>query len=300
MGFAMQMRCVNEKWGARAQQDSHEFLLALLDRLQSEGDRNLNKPKYRELVGKGSVAEQAAMAAAYAREWSDSWIDDAFGGLMQSTVECRRCGDQSFRFDTCLDVSVPLPSARECKAKYGSQGVPLEHCLRKFIEPEILDVEYKCEGCGHVTSRKKWLQLFTPPRTLVLHLNRFSQGGMSDGFGGSPFTGMRKNSAAVNVPQTLDLTPFCSELGLTAASHVMGATAQYRLIAVSDHSGGMGGGHYTATALCAWKRAWYGFNDSHVSGPYGEGPYGPSSSAYVLFFKMNRGAREQHTHRRNE
>lgn len=282
----MQMQRVSDKWGARAQQDSHEFLLALLDRLQTEGDRNSHKPQYRELVGKGSVAEQAATAAAYAREWTDSWIDDTFGGLLQSTVECQRCGDKSFRFDTCLDVSVPLPSARESSAKFGPDGVPLEHCLRKFIQPEVLDVEYKCEGCGHVTSRKKWLQLFTPPRTLVLHLNRFSQGGVSDGFGGSPFTGMRKNSTAVNVPSKLDMSQCCSSLGMTAASNVIGATPYYRLIAVSEHSGGMGGGHYTATTRCAADKLWYGFNDSTVSGPSKQPPCGPSSSAYVLFYKM--------------
>lgn len=282
----MQMRCVDAKWGARAQQDSHEFLLALLDRLQTEGDRNDRKPQYRELVGKGSVAEQAATAAAYAREWSDSWVDDTFGGLLQSTVECQHCGDKSFRFDACLDLSVPLPSAREANAKFGPDGIPLALCLRKFMEPEVLDVEYKCEGCGNVTSRRKWLQLFTPPRNLVLHLNRFSQGGMSDGFGGSPFTGMRKNSTAVNVPSKLDMSQCISELGLAAAFSVTGASPFYKLIAVSEHSGGMGGGHYTATTRSATDKFWYGFNDSHVSGPSNQAPCGPSSSAYVLVYKM--------------
>jgi len=49
------------------------------------------------------------------------------------------------------------------------------------------------------------------------------------------------------------------------------------------HSGGLGGGHYTAYALNALQNKWYSFNDSMVS------PCPPSSvvtsGGYVLFYK---------------
>ena len=77
------------KWGAGSQQDSHEFLIALLAILQTECDRNTRKPRYRELKGEGSEATQARDAAEYARLWSNSIVDDVFGGLLQSTIRCQ-------------------------------------------------------------------------------------------------------------------------------------------------------------------------------------------------------------------
>ena len=78
----------DSKWGRGSQQDSHEFLIALLTTLQSECDRNTRKPQYRELKGNGSEAEQAQEAFEYARLWNNSIIDDIFGGLLQSTIVC--------------------------------------------------------------------------------------------------------------------------------------------------------------------------------------------------------------------
>lgn len=79
--------------------------------LQTEGNRVPGKPRYRELSSKGSEASQAAEAAAYARSWHDSLVDDLFGGQLQSTVTCSSCGQRSHQFDPMLDLSVPLPKS---------------------------------------------------------------------------------------------------------------------------------------------------------------------------------------------
>ena len=54
----------------------------------------------------------------------------------------------------------------------------------------------------------------------------------------------------------------------------------YDLYAVSIHSGGLGGGHYTAVAKV--RDSWYGFNDSYV----GSGADASTPGAYVLFYKL--------------
>lgn len=56
----------------------------------------------------------------------------------------------------------------------------------------------------------------------------------------------------------------------------------YDLIGVSHHSGGMGGGHYTAHCMGA-NGGWYDFNDSVVTRR--NPPAEASSSAYVLFYR---------------
>lgn len=57
----------------------------------------------------------------------------------------------------------------------------------------------------------------------------------------------------------------------------------YDLYAVAYHSGGLGGGHYTASALNYKNGQWYHFNDSSVHRIAKEEAV--SSSAYVLFYR---------------
>jgi ubiquitin C-terminal hydrolase len=57
----------------------------------------------------------------------------------------------------------------------------------------------------------------------------------------------------------------------------------YSLFAVSNHSGGLGGGHYTAHCRHPTTKRWALFNDSHVSEADERSIGGPN--AYVLFFE---------------
>ena len=57
----------------------------------------------------------------------------------------------------------------------------------------------------------------------------------------------------------------------------------YDLFAVAHHYGGMGGGHYVASAKNPFDGKWYNFNDSSVSAERVEDIV--NSSAYVLFYK---------------
>lgn len=81
------------------------------------------------------------------------------------------------------------------------------------------------------------------------------------------------------VADNLDLSPYCS-LSARKQPH----KPVYSLIAVSNHSGSMGGGHYTAQCKSAINSKWYDCNDSTVREDTGAS--GPSSSAYVLFYRL--------------
>eukprot|EP00775_Hariotina_reticulata_P007492 gene7492-7701_t len=216
------LAAADERWGEGRQQDSQEFLHSLLELLQTEGNRVPGKPRYRELSCKGSEASQAAEAAAYARSWHDSLVDDLFGGQLQSTVTCSSCGQRSHQFDPMLDLSVPLPKSSKCRP------VTLQDCLSAFVEEELL---------------------------------------------------------AGSEQAILDLTPYCNLLGLQAAAARGMGPPLYQLLAVSEHSGCLGGGHYTAQGRSVMDGGWYSFNDSCVSPE--SCPAGDSSSAaYVLFFRL--------------
>ncbi|KAG8436187.1 hypothetical protein GDO86_007333 [Hymenochirus boettgeri] len=57
----------------------------------------------------------------------------------------------------------------------------------------------------------------------------------------------------------------------------------YDLVAVSNHYGGMGGGHYTAYAKNQEKNQWYYFDDSSVSAASEDQIV--TKAAYVLFYQ---------------
>ncbi|KAK9809909.1 hypothetical protein WJX72_001429 [[Myrmecia] bisecta] len=89
-----------------------------------------------------------------------------------------------------------------------------------------------------------------------------------------------ENSTPVAITtEGLDLSRYCS---IAARKNIRKPV--YDLIAISHHSGSLGGGHYTAQCKSAADGRWLDFNDSFVSG-YAE-PRGTSSSAYVLFYRQ--------------
>lgn len=141
--------------------------------------------------------------------------------------------------------------------------------------------QVKCGGkCASLQPATKKLQIYQAPKVLVLTLKRFSNSGAEYGYF-SPFS---KNSTPVDVPEGLDLTPFCNPKA--AKSRFWGGSApkKYKLVALSHHSGSLRGGHYTAEGR-AKDGGWWEFNDEYVYSQSGA-PVGPSSSAYVLFYRQ--------------
>ncbi|GIL67582.1 hypothetical protein Vafri_20952 [Volvox africanus] len=277
------------RWGDGRQQDSQEFLNSLLEALQAECNRIRIKPVYRELQGKGSEEAQAAEAYDYARTWNDSIVDDIFGGLTQSTIQCHACKRLSHTFEPFLGLAVPIPGGGSGSADSDGGSVSVADCLRAFVECEELqgDDSYKCEACKRRQSHSKRMQIFRPPRVLVLTLKRFAQRPAAPGLF-NRFRSPAKNNTPVRLdPEPLDLTPYCNPLGLRGLCvRGRGPVAPlYQLVAVSHHSGSLEGGHYTAQARSCLDGQWYNFNDSCVRREPGR-PSGSSSSAYVLFYRL--------------
>ena len=91
-------------------------------------------------------------------------------------------------------------------------------------------------------------------------------------------TGQSSNGTS---SQKLDLSRFIK----CPSKHALdGRSAKYELFAVSEHSGTLGGGHYTASGRNFLNNKWYRFNDSQVCQSNGPDEI-DKSSAYVLFYK---------------
>lgn len=160
----------------------------------------------------------------------------------------------------------------------------LKDCVDAFCQAEQLDESdtWYCKKCkDHVRAVKK-LDLWHLPDVLVVHLKRFSYSRYS----------RDKLDTNIQFPlQGLDLSDYipspCSsskklKLSDDESSDVPTKEPIYDLYAVSNHFGGLGGGHYTAFCKMPDDQAWYDFDDSHIS------PTQPSNiqspAAYLLFY----------------
>eukprot|EP00392_Amoebophrya_sp_AT5.2_P001261 g1263.t1 len=232
-----------------SQQDSHEALRFLLDGLHEDLNRVKSKPKYCEMKDiKGESVDDAALRWwRYSMSHGDSPINDIFGGQLLSETRCGMCGHKSWTFDVFLDLSLPIP------ARPGGMDAPV------MVGP----ADYHCEACKARKGLTKRLTIYKPPRVLVVHLKRFSHSRFS----------REKLNTLVRFPTTnLDLSEY-----VEASNSV----PVYDLAAVSQHSGSMGGGHYTA-ACRVNSNEWANISDSHVSATSER--HIEDRSAYVLFY----------------
>ena len=161
----------------------------------------------------------------------------------------------------------------------------LESCLDLLGRPEQLEEgeEWYCPRCKeHVAAYKK-LDLFELPEVLVIHLKRFSSTGRF---------WRDKLDAQVNFPLTgLDLQRHLY-VNMSPRSPAT-VCPVYDLFAVSNHFGGMGGGHYTAFAtLGNGPDDWHTFDDSHVTPVNDPAKKVVSPAAYVLFYARRGGPNE--------
>ncbi|KAA8516826.1 hypothetical protein F0562_017356 [Nyssa sinensis] len=171
-------------------------------------------------------------------------------------------------YDTCLLSSLPEICKSGLFTKKSQESVSLHKCLEAFLKEEPLGPEdmWYCPDCKKHRQASKKLDLWRLPEILVIHLKRFSY---------SRFL-KNKLETLVDFPiDDFDLSTYIVCKNSQVSHH-------YMLYAVSNHYGGMGGGHYTAFVHHGHNR-WYEFDDSHVL-PVSEDQI-KTSAAYVLFYR---------------
>jgi len=148
-----------------------------------------------------------------------------------------------------------------------NQSISLSDCLELYTTKEKLGEKntWRCPDCKKDQQATKKFDLWSLPAVLVISLKRFS------------FKRMWRDKldAKVDFPvYGLDLSPY-----IINKNH---GSAVYDLIAVSNHYGGMGGGHYTAYAKNKDDGKWYYFDDSSVTLSSEDAVV--TKAAYVLFY----------------
>ncbi|CAL8401991.1 unnamed protein product [Arctogadus glacialis] len=150
--------------------------------------------------------------------------------------------------------------------------IALRECIDLFTTMETLGEHdpWYCPTCKKHQQATKKFDLWSLPRLLVVHLKRFSYNRCW----------RDKLDTVVDFPiRDLDMSEFVCDP--KAEPYV------YDLIAVSNHYGGMGGGHYTAYGKNKVDGGWYYFDDSSVSSAKEDQIV--TKAAYVLFYQRREG-----------
>ncbi|CCE80099.1 Piso0_003197 [Millerozyma farinosa CBS 7064] len=182
---------------------------------------------------------------------------------------------------------VPNPQIEANKKKLEMQQrstVSLIDCLRSFSVPEVLgdqDLWY-CPKCKDFKKATKTIQLWSIGDILAIHLKRFQGGSRS-------FSD--KINMVVDFPiEGLDMSPFVAS-GQADNASAARSDLLYDLIAVDNHYGGLGGGHYTASVKNFRDGKWYYFNDSRVT-EIKDSQECVTGAAYLLFYRKRSQNRE--------
>uniref|UniRef100_T1IK79 Ubiquitin carboxyl-terminal hydrolase n=1 Tax=Strigamia maritima TaxID=126957 RepID=T1IK79_STRMM len=244
------------------QQDAHEFLRYVLDRLHVELLNILPFPHssspFIGPVGKSTI------------------VSFIFGGMLQNEVKCLSCGTESKKHDPFLDLSLDIPyqfQIKNSKDDAGATTSKLSDCLQSFTElEELADTElYYCSNCKkkQKSTKKFWIRRL--PNVLCLHLKRFRW---------SNYYRTKLDNYVEFPVRGLNMTKFI----LTNMHETRGSCTGsnlYDLAAVIVHHGsGAGSGHYTAYAT--HESRWYHFNDSTVT--LAEEVSVAKCKAYILFY----------------
>ncbi|KAJ1287809.1 hypothetical protein BS78_02G039200 [Paspalum vaginatum] len=175
----------------------------------------------------------------------------------------------SRQYATSMLNNLPEIHKLELIPKGTEDSVALRGCLEAFLKEEPLGPEdmWYCPCCKKHQQAMKKLDLWRLPEVLVIHLKRFSY---------TQFT-RNKLETFVDFPNAdLDVSSYIADKSKQPSSH-------YRLYAISNHYGNMGGGHYTASIYHEEGKGWYKFDDECVT-PISEDKI-KTAAAYVLFYR---------------
>ncbi|GAB6028374.1 hypothetical protein CHUAL_002542 [Chamberlinius hualienensis] len=262
--FKSQIQKFAPRFMGYSQQDAQEFLRYLLQGLHEDVNRLVSKPTPIHTDIDDNLSDNQKASESWRRylRFDDSKIVDLFVGQLKSTLRCTSCGHTSVTFDPFWDLSLPLPKQ--------SGSVKLQNCFELFTSEEVLNGDEK-PTCAKCKTRRKCTKSFSIqkfPKILVIHLKRFSP----------------SEKYRAKLTTTVDFPLYNLDLSAFAVNSNQSQNCAYNLYGVSNHSGTVFTGHYTAFCKHPYSGDWYDYNDVRVTKVSQNSVV--SSEAYVLFYEQ--------------
>ncbi|BFZ56107.1 hypothetical protein PYCC9005_003149 [Savitreella phatthalungensis] len=141
--LAGNLKQIGKRFRLGRQEDSHEFLILLLDAMQNSC-----------LHGQPKTLEH--------RSRQTTMIHAVFGGHLRQQIVCTRCRRASNTYEALLVLSLDVTSS-------------LQQSLARLTATDTLQGKnkYRCEHCKSLQDARKQTTVSNAPRTLIVHFKRF-------------------------------------------------------------------------------------------------------------------------------
>lgn len=257
------INCMMSEWN---QEDSHEYFMSLMSRLQED-----STPKGVKL--------------------NQSIIYDIFGGLLNQSVTCQNCNHESITKQEFYDLSLGLNKKKKSNPTNNEQAdgksskqqetelsinnrYSIEKSIKEFFATEMIKLDrkdkssgYFCEKCSNRSVATKKSTIDRSPETLIIHLKRFKFNGNSSS----------KVKQSVSYPKYLDLTDFTTNKA---------EPSRYQLLSVIVHEGrSISSGHYVAHCLQP-DGNWDRYDDEYINRLNERQALSDPSAYFLLYTKL--------------
>jgi ubiquitin C-terminal hydrolase len=229
------------------QNDITEFLMLYLDKLNTDMSVELlvdnedykkikmnTKKLYQDKMYSNLVADmEIAWLKTVKREFSP--IMDMFYGQVVSQIVCGNCNHIHHNYETYCNLSLSIKKKND-----NDERITLQDCLEHHFTDEMINNDWKCDQCNTKSPSKKSIKLWRNPNILIISLKRFNHQ-------------LMKKNISVTAPIELSLSQYT----------LHSPKVNYNLIAVGNHQGSFGSGHYNC--ICRHKNnTWYAIDDVMV------------------------------------
>lgn len=267
---------LNPMWSEIEHQDSQEFLIFLISKLEEElGNHILFIPgKYFsdcDLSMNSLFLKMYGLQYMKKNQINDcSIIKQLFIGTLVSNLKCRYCKTISPNFESFITVSLCLPVRNQF------DNLTLNDCLDAFTKDEILDVHnmIDCNICGFKNQSIKTILFWKTPKIIILQLKRFIVNNYGE------ITSKISNNVDYPIKNLNLHDYFHPESPYKNKS-------MYNLLGVNIHqsigNNNINAGHYISLVQNYYDNQWYIFNDSYEPELKNETELN-DTNAYLLFY----------------
>lgn len=225
---------VYSMFGLPIPNDSHEFLVYLLDNFHEALSKKIHIPDIRE-----SQSEPQSMTTLAQHGWSSflraghSPIVDLFFGMMRKTIECQNCHNKTYQWEVFNILKIPC------------QGATFIEWIENECSVTSELTDYDCVNCRPSrVNAKIYSHIWCLPQILFIAIRRFKPTGQKD-MSPCPYSG-----------ETLNLNAYFAE-----ESTEQSKTWKYELYSIVDHHGTHTCGHYITQFRHPQTSEWWMFDD---------------------------------------
>lgn len=245
---------VDEKYKSNYQEDSNEFIANFISALLSETGNKDKIVKKLKIVNESEKRPYENLYKKFFQRKGDSFVLDLFYGILKVTKKCNKCDNiNSIKFNAYNMLEFPLINLTK---KNDNKDLNLKQLFDNLTEEK--KYEETCNNCNSDEVYSK-TTIYTLPQYLIISFGRICDGNYY--------------SNNIQYPKNIKIKgEFKQEI------------FSYILECVIEHSGGLGGGHYTSLIPTDKNNDnWIRYSDSYCSG----NNYGfESRNAIILLYKL--------------